>query len=202
MWVNTVDQPLMRGKHFSLDIDWLSLPGNILACLPRISPKEWQRRDARVSNHWVNPTFEASPRRTSPSVAFGINNLRFFSHTDCKISAKSPHLHCIPGISAVSPLIRAAPACTQLLFFCYTSNHCSSFWLVHLPVAHNQGNRGSAPAAMMIPLTHMATQSWPMVSCLSYLIASINLVPTICTWDQTGLWQFVFERSNIPPKPP
>ena len=51
--------------------------------------------------------------------------------------------------------------------------------------------------------THIATQSMPIVSCLSISKASLSLVPTPSVpLTSTGSLTLSAERSNIPPKAP
>ncbi len=55
----------------------------------------------------------------------------------------------------------------------------------------------------MMSLTHMATQSMPMVSCLSMSWARRSLVPTPSVPEtRTGFFMPDTSGANMPPKPP
>ena len=82
----------------------------------------------------------------------------------------------MPGISAVSPSIRAHPDFSQPSAMPFTIASIRSGTI--LPQARqSRKNSGSAPCATM-SFTHIATASMPIVSCLSIANASISFVPT------------------------
>ncbi len=92
-------------------------------------------------NYWVNPTW--SKPRSSPSVTLNPSIIWDFSATPTANQPSQHHLSpYIPGISAVSPPIRAAPACTPSAIPATT---CSQLGWFILPALMPAGGSRGAP---------------------------------------------------------
>ncbi len=151
-----------------------------------------QRHDETVSNHLSGYPWK-QVRITSLQLLL---NRQWFEIFFCNTDSKPSQIIVIFTIHTRHSSRFPPIGCTSLHTpFCLPSsltlsNLAGSFYC---GLQYGQGVRGSAPAALS--LTHIATQSWPIVSCLSYLIASINLVPAFHLYlkSKQALWHLFWK---------